>query len=81
VNGEVVSKEKISEEITKKPVDEIIKVGTKKTTTKKSNTKSVTTGKTKAKDFSYSKKFQYGYWRFEQTSGVGCKKSKKYCAN
>ncbi len=57
VNGEVVSKEKISEEITKKPVDEIIKVGTKSTATKKSNTKTVSTGKTKAKDFSYSKKF------------------------
>lgn len=57
VNGEIISKEIISEEVIKKPVDQIIKVGTKSSTTKKSNTKTVSTGKTKAKDFSYSKKF------------------------
>ncbi len=54
-NGEEVSKEYISEEVTKKPVDEIIKVGTKKVSTSKSKTTAVTTGKTKAKDFSYSR--------------------------
>ncbi len=58
-NGEVVSKDYVSEEIIKEPVDEIIKVGTKKSTSSKS-TKSgsttVTTGKSKSKDFSYSRK-------------------------
>ena len=57
-NGEEVAKEYISEEITKKPVEEIVKVGTKKTSSTKSSkakTTAVTTGKTKAKDFSYSR--------------------------
>ena len=54
-NGEEVAKEYISEEVTKKPVDEIIKVGTKKVSSSKSKTTAVTTGKTKAKDFSYSR--------------------------
>ena len=56
-NGEEVAREYISEEVTKKPVEEIIKVGTKKaSSTKSSKTTVVTTGKTKDKDFSYSKK-------------------------
>lgn len=55
-NGEVVSKELLSEEITKEPVNEIIKVGTKKTTSSKAKTTSIPKGKTKGSDFSYSKK-------------------------
>ena len=58
-NGEEVAKEYLSEEVTKEPVDEIIKVGTKKVTTSKSSktkSSSVTTVKTKGKDFSYSRK-------------------------
>ncbi len=54
VNGEIVSKELVSEEIIKKPVDEVIKVGTK--TISKSSNKSITTGKAKEKDFTYSRK-------------------------
>ena len=62
-NGEIISKEYISEEITKKPVEEIIKVGTKKsvkknTTSSKAKTTNITTGKTKSSDFSYSRKIQ-----------------------
>lgn len=58
-NGEEVAKEYLSEAVTKEPVDEIIKVGTKKVTSSKSSkakTSSVTTGKAKSKDFSYSRK-------------------------
>ena len=59
-NGEEISKELVSEEITKEPVSEIIKVGTKKVTSSKKSAKakttSVQTGKSKAKDFSYSRK-------------------------
>ena len=58
-NGEEVAKEYLSEEVTKEPVDEIIKVGTKKVTSSKASkakSSSVATGKTKGKDFSYSRK-------------------------
>lgn len=59
-NGEEISREYISEEIVKNPVDEIIKVGTKVQSTKKTSASSKSTSSASAKksdkNFSYSRK-------------------------
>lgn len=60
-NGEEISREYISEEIVKNPIDEIIKVGTKKVSAKKTSntaksTASSATAKNNEKGFSYSRK-------------------------
>ena len=52
-NGEVVSKERVSEKVTKKPVTKVVHVGTKKSSTKSS----ISSGGGKKAGFSYSKKF------------------------
>lgn len=58
-NGEVISKEYVSEKITKEPVTKVIKVGTKKQTSSKSSSTSSKTKSTSSssKNFSYSRKF------------------------
>lgn len=62
-NGEVISKDFVSETVTKEPVTHVVKVGTKKVSKSTKSTKSSNSSTTQAvasagtyKDFSYSKK-------------------------